>query len=214
MVGLVRDLPDWAVGILIACLGWFMAAYMLAPRAMEAEASEKVVPSCLEKLEAEQERALAEATERAEEERNSKISELKRLIARKESSLREVEALVSQYRQMSGLLRQNGLGFVMPDVSGSLPTQEELDALRAEVRDAKRILANIPEINLPRMPSGELMETCTCAAMETLGSRRTAYAVYLASFRQIAPQSMSNIKSDVANILRWDACGDKPWEAL
>ncbi|MCI4646050.1 MAG: hypothetical protein MRY64_14810 [Hyphomonadaceae bacterium] len=98
--------------------------------------------------------------------------------------------------------------------SAGLPTQEDLNAIRTQINEAKAALANLRPISLPRVPSEELRQTCTCAMMQSLGSKRTDYAISLASFRLITPKAVTSAKSDMAHALRWDGCGAKPWEEL
>lgn len=215
MIGILKDLPDWATGSVAAGALWFSGAYgVLAPRAMEADVERDVLPSCVEQLEAEQDRVLARETEYREEERTRKIDEASRQLRARERDLREIESAIMQARTLQGMMDDSGIGMFMPRVDHALPSAKDLERAKAQVAQAREALTNIPEITLPRLPSSALMETCSCAALETLAGRRTDYAISLASFRLVNPSSIASVKSDMTQALRWNGCGGKPWEQL
>ena len=211
MMGWLRELPDGALGVMVAGAAWFGTAYWLSDRAMVAEASETLLPSCVSQLEDEQERALSRASEHAEQDRANKVDDLQSNIRRKESRLRDLRATLNQYREFSHLYNGSGLGALVQMPMAGMPTEDDLKAAEAEIANLKAALTKLPSISFPRVPSRELRETCTCAMMEALGDKRTDYALSLASFRLIAPQAVTSAKSDMASALRWDACGAKPW---
>ena len=221
MMGLIRELPDWATGGVTAGAIWFGVSYVvLAPRAMDEE-QEKAMPPCIEQLESEQERAIADATERAtdrwESEQRSKLSE----IAREERNLRELRSQVDAYEMTSGAIMSSPLGDLlgatgvqMPRMP-NVPSSADVRRMQQDIRRARAAVERqIPEIDFPRVPRAELMQTCACATLKALAGKRTDYAMSLASFRLIGTEKISNTRSDFAGFLRWDGCGDKPWEDL
>lgn len=217
MIGALTNLPDWATGASIAALGWFGVCYAeLAPRVLEADIKQDAIPKCVQMIEAEQDRELDRARQDLTRQREVRLEQLQNEVRRAASRLREMESTLAQWRAYQNMMHGSGLGglFQMPDMGAALPTEADIEAARSQVAAAREALANVPDIELPRMPSAEIAETCTCAALQTLSGERKNYAISLASFRLISPGDVSAAQNQMSQIVRWNGCGEKPWRHL
>lgn len=215
MFGPLRDLPEFLTGGLIAAAAWYGVSYViLAPRAMSEDAEAKFVPACLEQLESEQDRALSEAGDLKERERANRVSDLRRTIRSRTRQIREAQTAMAQYRAVRRQFRASGLDALLPPPPPDILTEEDIASLQQEVTEAETALNSLPPITLPRLGSDELAGTCACAAIEGMAGRRADYALSLASFRIVTPESVSAAKNDVSRAVRFSACGSRPWEDL
>lgn len=217
MMNIIRDMPDWMTGTAIAGLGWFGFCYStLTERKMEEEVRTNVMPACIKQLEAEQEKFLTRLTRDASERRKIEVGRLQDRIRSRENRLSEIIGDKELYAQThDSVCRQLGaFCVVLPDYSGVLPGKEEIQKAKAEIASLRAELDAIPPIILPRAPQSELLSTCTCAAIQSLAGKRTDYALSLASFRLFSPEGITSSKKDLAQTLRFDACGKPSWESL
>ncbi|MEO1490346.1 MAG: hypothetical protein AAFR88_13065, partial [Pseudomonadota bacterium] len=122
MIGLIKDLPDWATGTVAAGALWASVCYVtLAPRAMEAYAQKTIAPSCVATLEREQAEKIAEAKRQYEEERQRTAARLRS----SEQKLEYAEEMVRVMNQSGVNDLMKGFGLRMGDM-----TQGDLKALR------------------------------------------------------------------------------------
>ena len=215
MIGPLKDAPDWMMGTAIAVCIWAGAVHVvLTERAMSADMDHTVLPQCVAQLEQEQDRALTRASEDAGTRRAEIVDDLRRLIRSKRAQLREAEDAIAQYRYLKGTYDETGLSAFVPLPKVSLPTDQELAALRTEINEAETRLSDLPDLVLPRLPSSELAKTCTCAAAQAMAGVRFDYTLSLASFRLFEPEDIQNAKTEVSTITNWSGCGGKPWKDL
>ena len=214
MIGWIRDLPDWATGLLMAWGAWFAVSYtVLAPRAMENDLERDVYPACVAELEADQERALIASEQQiraaAEAERDDKLRQLRV----RENELREAQSQLDYYETLRRTYRNSGLGRIMPLPQANLPSAADVAEMRQRIAAARERLGDAIHIEaLPRAPSGELLKTCACAAATAVAGKRTNYALSMASFRLVSPMEISTVKQDVARTIRLSSCGKLQWE--
>ncbi|MEL6857410.1 MAG: hypothetical protein AAFO74_03425 [Pseudomonadota bacterium] len=206
----LHDIPDWATGVLAASAAFYGFCYLaLAPRVIADETND-ALPLCIQSLEIEQERFLSDIERGKTKERDAEVESIQRKINAKRAWVNEVRRKSQAYRDLRRALPL-GLG---PDVSAALPTQKDLADAEAEIAKLKTRLANLPQISLPRAPESELLTTCTCAVMASMGGQRADYSLHLASFRLVKPEALSNTQKVVGDALRWDQCGTPSWEAF
>lgn len=207
MIGWFKDLPDYCVGAVAAVGLWYGAVYVvLAPRAMERHFETEVFPPCLERLEAEQETALANARDRFERQRENAAR-----------ALRAQEMQLRQYDNITGLYRQSGLtdmlsAFGVPSIEESVGV--EAQSLRRDVERTRAALSVEADFDSFRVPRDGLLATCSCAALQAAAGKRSTYALSLASFRLIEPADITEIKSSVVEITGTNVCGAQPWRNL
>lgn len=212
----ITDLPDFAVGGVMAASVWFGACYaVLAPRAMDNDLETDIYPACKAQLGDEQDKRIETAVKRlredAEDAKSYAVNEIERKLRDLQQSKIELEGYEILRKTYCGTGICDLIPMTMPDLGYSMD-----DLVRRE----KRLLARLSEVNipvnisLPKVPSAALLERCTCAAQTLLTGKRTDYAMSLASFRMIDPKSITGFKSSVAKVAKTDTCGAVPWENL
>jgi len=204
MFSTLKDLPDGAIGIAAAaCLHFTMCYTVLAPRAMEVQFEEEVTPSCMAMLQGEEDRAIADARQDDAKARDK---------ARRE--LNQLEQKLNAYDQLKGLSRDSGLEelmklFGVPDYG---PSQTDIAALRRAADDMRTALRSQPDFSHLRASASQVMQTCSCAALQAAAGKRTSYAISLASFRLIEPEEISNVSDTALRFAKGSACaGQLPW---
>ena len=203
----------------MAVTAWFGVSYaFLAPRALEHDVRQDIVPECALELKGKQEIAVADALERAKEAARYAREDAIRKLRVRQNQLRSSMGEFIALDQLNQVYDNSGLGALL-DSFGMRPNipvpevadiQAEIDAISQRIHHLK-----IPEkISIPKAPNIELVKACMCAAGETVAGKRSAYAVSLASFRMVQPEKLLNLKSDMAAVLNTNICNAKPWEHL
>lgn len=203
MLSIVRDLPDGAIGLAIAGVFHFGFCYtVLAPRAMEAQLQSEVTPVCTASLSAEQDRALAEAEQNDAQARSRAQLELGRL-----------ETQLNAFEQVAGLYEQSGMNdlFGAFGVSTQSVSGAEIDAIRARAEGMRAILDRSPDFSHLQASAGELLQTCSCAALHAAAGKRTGYAVSLATFRLVQPDDVLGVTDATMRAVGNSACGELAW---
>ncbi|MEO0612472.1 MAG: hypothetical protein AAFY83_04045 [Pseudomonadota bacterium] len=206
------------MGTALAGAAWYGVSYtVLAPRAMEQDKVQEIVPECAIDLEAKQNIHVANALTQAKQAAIYAKEETARKLRVRQRDLRGQLAEASALNQVMQINQQSGLS----DLLGALgmPTsipipntdhiEGELNRIAGRLRDI-----NIPEtISIPKAPRLDLVKSCVCAAGEAIAGKRTAYTISMASFRTITPEKLLNVKSDLNNAFETDICNAKPWES-
>ena len=125
-------------------------------------------PQCTIDLAQEQENALAEATKRAESERQGKIKRLQRSIAEKRDALRDHAYMKQQYEYVEKSLGGIFDFGMLPTLSGTLLSDQEVQAVESALADEVDALSNLPAIEFPRIDAAGLAKTCGCAAASVM----------------------------------------------
>ncbi len=215
MMNGLHNLPDWMIGTSIAALAWFGLCYVeLAPRALANEVEENTVPLCVEQLELDQSRTLSRLYDDRTRERESRTEQIQNKIRIASDRLRQMRGAVDTWNDYQDMLNQSGLSMFIPTPQGAVPTQSELNAAQEEIDAARNVLANLPEITLPQMPSSEVAAICSCAALQAFAGERKNYALSLASFRLLSPSDVGDAQDRLSQVLNWTGCGEKTWETL
>lgn len=203
MLSFFRDLPDGALGLMVALALHFGLCYVvLAPRAMEAQLESEVTPVCTASLSAEQDRALSEAQQEDAQTRSRARLELGRL-----------ETQLNAFQQVSDLYRQSGINDLLGSfgVSTQTVSSEEIAALRRQAEGLRSILNRAPDFSALQASATELLQTCTCAALQAAAGKRTSYAISLATFRLVEPDDVSGVTDATLRAAGGSSCGELPW---
>lgn len=217
MIGLLRELPDYAFGGAAAAAVWYGAVYAtLAPRAMDNDLQADVYPACLSELKADQERTLSKAEERERRRLESQRENIRRELNAKLGELSQAKIEVQSYSAIKRTYDQSALTKLIPNVLPRIdvPSVSEIEAIEKTIRAKRQALSQKIDIKLPRAPSDQLLHACVCAGQVALTGKRNSYALSLASFRLVSPDSIASLKSSVSEIIRADACGTLPWKAV
>ncbi|MEM1379507.1 MAG: hypothetical protein AAGH41_02675 [Pseudomonadota bacterium] len=212
MLSILRDIPDWGVGVLAASGTWYGVCHsVLADRVLQSDVDARVTPSCMATLRAQEADAI-----------DAKIAHLKRNaeyeLGRERDRLRtedrrllSLQGEAQAVEMTTQMINQSSLGmlFQIPDLGISADVvQERRDRLQDQMDRLK-----IPEFTIPPVPDAEVLKTCACATADAIGGKRTAYAISLATFRIWEPDEIKRLGSDVTKVLSGGQCGPKPWEA-
>lgn len=217
MIGWIKDLPDWTIGLALGGAAWFSVGYaVLAPRAMENDLVRDVYPACLSQLESEQANAIEQATQQKERDIENRRAEATRILKIRQRELREAKTQIDLYGSITRTFNESGLGAIVPNVlpKVDVPSRGQVERLEREVAEKLKAI-NLPvEISFPRAPSEDLMKTCACAGIQAVAGQRTNYAISVASFRLISPAEISSLKQKTAEALRVKSCGEPAWESF
>lgn len=219
MYQLLKDVPDWMMGTMLAGAAWYGVSYtVLAPRAMERDKVQEIVPECALQLDGEQDIYVTDALKRAKEAAQYAREESIRNFRVRQNQLRSSMGEMMAIDQLNQVYDNSGLGDLLDSfgMRPNIPVPDVSDIQR-EINDISgRIRAlNVPEkITIPKAPRLELIKSCACAAGEAIAGKRSAYTISMASFRTVRPEKLITLKSDVTNVLNANTCGPKPWENL
>ncbi|MEM1346635.1 MAG: hypothetical protein AAGI34_18910 [Pseudomonadota bacterium] len=197
MLSLIKELPDWALGSALAAGLWTGVCYtVLAPRALEAEARERLAPACLSLLDAnEGGRIDAARAEHAE------------VQARTRAALDKARRKLAAAEQVTNLMEESGLGALFGGLGVAVPTTgPSLETLRTRIAAAEQQLALPSDLAGVSLPSTEKARLCRCAALDALAGHRTATALSLAAFRLIGPAELGAVTGSVRGIVRSGVC--------
>jgi len=217
MITILKELPDWMMGTMLAGAGWFSVSYtVLAERALQQQVSEEIIPQCTLQLEGEQDIAVRETLSRLQEKaryaRETTIDRLKRRRANLNQQLNKIQAarlVYDQYNRtgLGEVLRSTGMMPAMPALPATGPIHAELKSIRTEIAR----LAIPDTITIPKVPAQKLASACLCAASDVVAGKKTATAISMASFRVINPDALLSLKSDVTDALNLSHCDARPW---
>lgn len=217
MYQLMKDVPDWMMGCTIAGAAWFGVSYgVLAPRAMDRDKVQAIVPECAMDLEQKQNIHVADALATAKEAARYAKEETARKLRIRQRELRGQLAEANALRQVMSINEGSGLndllGALGMPVTIPIPNmasiQNDLDSVTRRLQDLR-----LPEnISIPKAPRLELVQACVCAAGEAIAGKRTAYAISMASFRTITPDKLLTVKADLNTAFDTNICNAKPWE--
>ncbi|MEM1344393.1 MAG: hypothetical protein AAGI34_07400 [Pseudomonadota bacterium] len=197
MLSLIKELPDWALGSALAAGLWTGVCYtVLATRALEAEARERLAPACLSLLDADEEARIdAARAEHAEAQ------------ARTRAALDKARRKLVAAEQLDGLMEESGLGALFGGLGVAVPaTAQSVEVLRARIAAAERQLTLPPDLAGVSLPSAEKARLCRCAALDALAGQRTTTALSLAAFRLIGPAELGAVTGSVRGIVRSGVC--------
>ena len=213
MMSLIRELPEWASGLLTAAAIWLAIVYTtLTPRVVEAEIKNNLMPQCVRQLEQEQSSFLRRLTRERKDERGQKIEQAKRHIRIQAQELKKMHAAREAYDLLKKVYDDSGLSALIPVPTAGFPTDEEIANIKQDIQSAKVFLQSLPPISVPSAPRGELVKLCSCAALSNMASKRTDFTISLASFRMITPEGLSNTRQEISQTMNWKGCGQKPWK--
>jgi hypothetical protein len=212
MMGLLRELPDWSVGVLLGGAAWFAVSYIfLAPRALTGELESEIYPACFAKLEADQDRAIERATTDALTKAKYMKESLLREIKTHEADIQAMEQKLFFYEELKRIYDETDLGAFMPLPNIGV-SSSSLKAKKLAIEALIEKLDQPFNVVFPRAPSADLVKTCACAAAQAIAGQQMNYAVSMASFRLLSPTDISSVKQTVAENLNMNSCGIPNWK--
>jgi len=218
MLQLLRELPDWALGLGTGVIAWYGLAYtVLAERALERDVKEKATPTCLSQLQSDQNKTRA----RVKEHRTAILTE-KKLTALNalRGELTQLKALslkLELVEQANDIVKDTAIGNMLKTYMpmAQIPSTDEIakrsEQLEKTISEWENVSINL---TFPEASLEQIQATCSCAITQAIVGEKTNYAISLASFRIIAPTEISNIKNSVADVLNVKGCGEQPWESF
>lgn len=211
MLSILKDMPDWMVGTMMAGGAWFGICHsVLAERAMGDDIDQRVTPSCVATLRAEEAKAIDARVERLTKNAMRDLERQRDGLVSEDNRLLEQEQEIRAVNQSIELMNKSPLGQLMhfPDM-GLNP--EMIARRRASIQ--RQITAlKLPTFDIPPVPDAAVLKTCACATADAMGSKQSAYAISLATFRIWNPEEIKTFGADVTKSLSTDVCGPKPWE--
>ncbi|MEL7202115.1 MAG: hypothetical protein AAGK25_11020 [Pseudomonadota bacterium] len=217
MYQLMKDVPDWIMGTAIAGAAWFGVSYgVLAPRAMERDKVQEIIPECALELDQKQNIHVADALAKAKEAARYAKEETARKLRLRKNALEAKLAEAEAFAQVNRINQQSGLSDLMGALRMPMAFPSfDVDEIRSELGSVRHQLRNLrlPEtISIPKAPRLELVQSCVCAAGEAIAGKRTAYTISMASFKTITPDKLLTVKTDLNTAFDTNICNAKPWE--
>lgn len=212
-LSLIREIPDWGIGTITGMGMWgFFAFNTLAPRAMENDQQQEIIPACFAQLRQDEGQAIdhhiTKLTREARREMDYRRTRIEDELDEALEELAEIEVtgMAIEHYNSTPLAMLAPL----PDFNLSAdPLKKRIAAFEEEIASLR-----VPDFEVPKAPSSEVMEACGCSVSIAFGGAQMAYGLSLASFRIWTPEEMTHAKSGWADILQTDKCGQRSWEAL